>query len=336
MASSSRKSSGMLASSVLLLITILQNGDAGSVPNNFDGCEEVFVGAGWAGVYSFYRRILDDPDRGPKACLFEESWRIGGRTYSVSINHTTPNFVQDVGAYRFSPDMHLPGDLIMKDLGIVTECYASDCPDATTEMPEQFLFNYSAPLRRVIDPETNLPAGYVTPIERMIEISKEFGGRVFTQTPLVGWTVTSSGDDDSTVSLEFEDRRSNASSAIDETQIIIDSPSVVVLNLPRNKLFEIQGVETSLEPDMAKILKCIAFDTPPDLFGDPGMLDGSDGILTLEKAYVYYSDAWWRTILNRNEGFWPNEEFGATPTSKLCIHYLRPIFYMHFNHLLRP
>lgn len=33
------------------------------------------------------------------------------------------NFTLDVGAYRFSPDMHLPGDLIMKQLRLPTHCY---------------------------------------------------------------------------------------------------------------------------------------------------------------------------------------------------------------------
>ena len=53
----------------------------------------------------------------------------GGRTYSVPVNHmdedsnTITPFVLDVGAYRFSPDMHLPGDLIMKELQLPTECY---------------------------------------------------------------------------------------------------------------------------------------------------------------------------------------------------------------------
>ena len=86
--------------------------------NDFDGCTEIFVGGGWAGVYSFYRRVMMDSSDGvgdaSNKCLFEASWRIGGRTYSVPINRTdgstavageddTVHFVQDVGAYRFSP-----------------------------------------------------------------------------------------------------------------------------------------------------------------------------------------------------------------------------------------
>jgi hypothetical protein len=273
-------------------------------------------------VYSFYRRILDDPSRGPKACLFEESWRIGGRTYSVHINHTAiPNFVQDVGAYRFSPDMHLPGDLILHDLGLDTECYAEDCPSAREEMPT-FPSDYINPLLRVVDPVTRLPAGYVTPILKMVEIGKALGGRVFVQTPLVRLTTA---DDNGAVELEFRDA-ANATT-------VVHSPSIVVLNLPRNKLFGIEGVETSLEPDTAKILKCNAFEFPPDFqpfkqkkppcFSPPENV-GRDRMAerkfpnALSKAYLYYSDAWWRTVLHKPEGYYPTE-FPAVPSSSKFI-----------------
>ena len=86
------------------------------MPSSFDNCTEVFVGGGWAGVYAAYRRVVDDPSRASSACLMEASWRMGGRTYSVAINHTSIPFVQDVGAYRFTPDMHTVGDLILHQL----------------------------------------------------------------------------------------------------------------------------------------------------------------------------------------------------------------------------
>lgn len=58
-------------------------------------CTDVVVGGGWAGVYSLYRLVMDDRSRAASACLMEASWRIGGRTYSVPINHTAAPFVQE-------------------------------------------------------------------------------------------------------------------------------------------------------------------------------------------------------------------------------------------------
>ena len=86
------------------------------------GCDDVIVGGGWAGVYFAYRRAMAASDgNASSVCLFERSSRIGGRTYSVPVNGT--EFTLDVGAYRFSPDMHLPGDLILGELELPTECY---------------------------------------------------------------------------------------------------------------------------------------------------------------------------------------------------------------------
>eukprot|EP00951_Prasinocladus_malaysianus_P006106 scaffold43257_cov40-Prasinocladus_malaysianus.AAC.1 len=53
---------------------------------------------------------------------------------------------------RFSPDMHLPGDVILNVLGLPVECYEPDCPPASKDFPPPFHFNYSAPLMRIISP----------------------------------------------------------------------------------------------------------------------------------------------------------------------------------------
>mmetsp|Transcript_18282 Transcript_18282/g.45417 ORF Transcript_18282/g.45417 Transcript_18282/m.45417 type:complete len:367 (+) Transcript_18282:1632-2732(+) len=303
---------GFLCSISSLLLFAVTATESAAV-QGVEGCEEVFVGAGWSGVYSFYRRILDDPTRGPKACLFEESWRVGGRTYSVHTNQTSEDsnngFVIDVGAYRFSPDMHLPGDLILKDLKLDTECYAEDCP---SPKEENFLeFEYDAPLRRIVDPISRLPAGYATAMWKMVEIAESLGGRVFLQTPLMKLAVD---DEYETISLEFED-------TVKHEPVVVPSPSVVVLNLPRAKLFQIQGVEDSLEPDTVKTLKCIASDFPTKF----GVENGRDRMAerkfhtALEKAYLYYSDAWWRTVLHKPEGFFPAEFPGVpSPMTKDC------------------
>mmetsp|Transcript_8226 Transcript_8226/g.12610 ORF Transcript_8226/g.12610 Transcript_8226/m.12610 type:complete len:563 (+) Transcript_8226:196-1884(+) len=276
-------------------------------------CSEIFVGGGWAGVYSMYRRITgmdDDPSpRGRKVCLFEQSWRIGGRTYSIHVNHTTtPNLMVDVGAYRFSPDMHLPGDLIMKDLQIPTECYESTCPSAQNSWPHPFLFNYSAPLRRIVDPTTGLPGGYVTAIHKMVEISKQHGARVYTQTSLSKLSIDNHNDN--AVSLQFYDSANNQT-------FTIKSPDLVVLNLPRNKLFDVQGMEDSFkdDPTVLDTLKCISFDQPTDMFPRP-MYTKSNTSYALSKAYLYYEDAWWHTILNITEGSYPPAGWGSKLTTE--------------------
>jgi hypothetical protein len=67
--------------------------------------------------------------------------RIGGRTYSVPPSRLGKPFTLDVGAYRFTPDMHLPGDLILHHLKLPTECYEPDCPSAKDDFPKPFMFN---------------------------------------------------------------------------------------------------------------------------------------------------------------------------------------------------
>jgi hypothetical protein len=83
-------------------------------------------------------------------CIFEKSDRVGGRTLSVRMEGTP--FVVDLGAYRFAPDMHLPGDLIMRDLQLATECYEPHCPDPSVDFHAPMVFNYTQPLRRIVDP----------------------------------------------------------------------------------------------------------------------------------------------------------------------------------------
>ncbi|KAL7555416.1 hypothetical protein ACA910_017424 [Epithemia clementina (nom. ined.)] len=189
--------------------------------NPLEGCVELFVGAGWGGVYSFYRRVLDGvQDQGRDArqyCLVEQSNRIGGRTYSVPVSyrHTgggSDRFVVDVGAYRFTPDMHLIGDLIMKELQLPTVCYEPECPSPQQDLPNDeaasdFLsstvfptgpavrFHYTAPFRRMVDPTTGLPSGFDTALHKMVETCQQLGARVFFETKLVQLKVPNQNDD---------------------------------------------------------------------------------------------------------------------------------------------
>ena len=210
--------------------------------------------------------------------------------------------------------MHLPGDLILHDLQLDTKCYEESCPtgfemsfNQTKESDGKDAFD--SPLRIIVDPTTRLPIGYVTPLWKMIEIAQGLGGRVFLQTPLVGM-ATKDTNGEELLSLNF--RTSN------DVILTIRSPSVVVLNLPRHKLFDIEGVESSLEPEIVSILKCFDFQVPTNasLFGgSPGRNRTAEKAFpnNLEKAYLYYKDAWWRTILDKPEGVWP-VEFPAIPS----------------------
>ena len=94
-------------------------------------------------------------------------------------------YTLDVGAYRFSPDMHLPGDLILGDLELPTECYEPACPPAYDEFVKPFQFNYTAPLRRIVDNDTRLPAGYATAIMAMVDKMRALPNvQVFTAAPV--------------------------------------------------------------------------------------------------------------------------------------------------------
>ena len=334
-------------------------------------------------MYSFYRRVMmmdstDGNGNGDASnkCLFEASWRIGGRTYSVPINRTkddgssstaatteddTVHFVQDIGAYRFSPgrffciclfvnffsdykydlmncfynthipnplslvsffvvqDMHLVGDLILHQLKLDTECYQADCPSAQEDFPEPFMFNFSAPLRRIVSSKTRLPVGYATALTTMISQAEAKGARVFMQHKLVGFELLSSSDShhgnvigkvDESVLLTFQDTQSGQNYTL-PTSNSSDDIDVLVLNLPRNHLLEVDGIPPSLDDDTLKILECIKFDVPAELFGDEmasEMEKRKAYTTTLEKAYLYYEeDAWWRTKLHQVEGTWPTD-----------------------------
>ncbi|KAG7362987.1 flavin containing amine oxidoreductase [Nitzschia inconspicua] len=277
---------------------------------NHDNCTEVVVGGGWAGVYSLYRRVMDDPSRASSACLMEASWRIGGRTYSVPINHTKMPFVQDVGAYRFTPDMHMVGDLIIHQLDLPTECYQATCPSAKDDFPKPFMFNYSAPLRRIIDPMTKLPSGYATAIHRMVEELQDLGVQIFTQTKLIHFDLmesTENNEFNTNLRLTFQDTTTGSIQTI-PGNVTANPIDMVVLNLPRNKLFDVKGVQESLSPRSKQTIECIVFDTPSDLFGDEiqkEIASAKHYSTNLGKAYLFYKNAFWRSKLNETVGTWP-------------------------------
>ena len=279
----------------------------------YSGCEEVVVGGGWAGVYFAWRRATSGAANASAVCLFERSARIGGRTYTVELNGTDElaEFTLDVGAYRFSPDMHLPGDLILNHFGLPTECYEPACPPAYEDFG-LFQFNYTAPLRRVVDAATRLPAGYVTAIDSMVNEMVAFGARVFRETVLVdiavGTPAPSGAAPPSTAAPAAT--LTLAPAANPSASFSLDA-SLVMLNLPRNHLFALPSVAPRLAPRARAMLQCVVFDMPPALF--PTAMSTSP-TSALSKAYAYYSDAWWLTVLNETTGEYP-EGAAFTPVT---------------------
>ena len=264
------------------------------------GCAEVVVGAGWAGVYFAYRRATSGADPS-SICVFEAAERVGGRTYSV--RDVPAPFTLDVGAYRFSPDMHLPGDLIMRHLELPTACYEPDCPDAGADMPSQFFFNYSAPLRRVVD-KRGQPSGYVTPLEEMVRRLRALGASVSLGVELV---AISRGADGTPPALTFSPADGGAHFSL--------SPALTFLNLPRNHLFSLAGIDDALDARTAAALRCVKFDQPASVFGKNWTHVSSRYKSALSKAYLLYEDAWWQTRVNLTGGETPSSAFGPVHTS---------------------
>lgn len=207
----------------------------------------------------------------------------------------------DVGAYRFSPDMHLPGDLILKRLQLPTLCYEPGCPSPKLDMPKPFLFNYSAPLRRVVDPSTGLPAGYDTPIRAMVRSLKAAGATVALEHELVGISP-SSGGAPPTLAI-----RTPSGS-------VLLSPTLALLNVPRARLLPLPGVSDLFGPRATRTLRCVKFDQPPG----PDWKNWSipeTSFSALSKAYFGYDDAWWQTKLNQTSGEFPENAFFPLKTS---------------------
>ena len=156
-------------------------------------------------------------------CLFEASNASAG-AHSVPAGALGHGFTLDVGAYRFSPDMHLPGDLILHDLKLPTACYEPSCPPAQSDFPPPFLFNYSAPLRRIVDDKTQLPAGYATAIQTMLDKLDSLKAKVFVNAALIDFVPSTT-----TTSLTFHSGGAPPGSSNADMKVV--AKGVVMLQL---------------------------------------------------------------------------------------------------------
>jgi hypothetical protein len=241
---------------------------------------------------------------GGKVCIFEASDRVGGRTYShtVNVGQRQENFTLDVGAYRFSPDMHLPGDLIMDVLNLTTACYEPDCPPAYKDFPPPFMFNYTQSLRRIVDAE-GMPAGYVNAILGLLDQVKATGGQLFLGTPLTDLKPLPEGG----AQLIFGKKGSVLASH-------------VLLNLPRSPLLSLPTLRKATSPRTVKMQQCVKFDVPSKFF-PPGSFSLGK---SLTKAYAFYEDAWWHTKINKTSGQLPENAFEPANTTEgipIGIHF---------------
>lgn len=273
---------------LLLLKAAPLSGESLQLPTS---CEAAAVGAGWSGVYYAFRLA----SAGVKVCIFEASQRVGGRTYSHRLQAGSRNesFTVDVGAYRFSPDMHLPGDLILDVLGLPVACYEPDCPPAGKDFPPPFVFNYSAPLVRIVDTE-GMPAGYVSAIEGLLAKVEAAGGQLFLGAQLTDLEPLEGGG----AKLTFGDQGS-----VDAKQLL--------LNLPRSSLLGLPTLRNATPARTVKMEECTKFDLPTSLF-PPGSFELGK---SLSKAYAFYEDAWWHTALNKTQGQLPTNAFEPVNTS---------------------
>lgn len=280
-----------------LLFSVLSLQGCGTTPPSSPPvvCEVAAVGGGWSGVYFAYRHLTGSNVPANKICLFEANDRIGGRTYSRSFDVKSSGgidkFVVDVGAYRFSPDMHLPGDVILKKLNLSTACYEPDCEPANKDFPPPFTFNYTAALRRIVDPVTKMPAGYMSAINTMVEELQQMGAHVARGKKLV----------------DIDPKTGGGATLIFEGGMRADA-STVLLNLPRSPMLALPRVQKMGRT--RKMFECVKFDQPKALF--PDMHFGR----SLTKAYAFYDDAWWHNQLNITEGQWPANAFLPVRTTQ--------------------
>eukprot|EP00471_Norrisiella_sphaerica_P012279 CAMPEP_0184496830 /NCGR_PEP_ID=MMETSP0113_2-20130426/34983_1 /TAXON_ID=91329 /ORGANISM="Norrisiella sphaerica, Strain BC52" /LENGTH=513 /DNA_ID=CAMNT_0026883645 /DNA_START=156 /DNA_END=1697 /DNA_ORIENTATION=- len=279
------------------------------LPSDHLTCNYSVVGAGWAGVYFAYRLVESGHvANASDVCLFEKTARFGGRTYSKSVvpNATLARqFIVELGAYRFSPDMHLPGDLILKELGLYTECWDPGCPDAAAAL-DLPAFNYHAPLQKLID-VYSMNRGYGVAIYEMIYRLKEAGARIFIGSELVGFQGDfSDGQNISKFSITAADGKS-----------MTVAFEKLFLNTPRAALRKIRGAEELMAKDVFTTFNCTRMDLPEEFAN----LHAEDALV---KAYVYYSDAWWISKLGLTDGSYPKQEFIPTVSANgvpLAIHY---------------
>ena len=146
-------------------------------------CADVVIGAGWSGVYFAYRRAIANSLLLKTCASSRQLSGVGGRTFSVPPATLGHQFTLDV-APDSRPTCTFPVISFSMTSKLPVACYEPSCPSAKLDFPKPFMFNYTQPLVRIVDPKTSLPAGYATAIHGMLARLKPMGVRVFLGTPL--------------------------------------------------------------------------------------------------------------------------------------------------------
>lgn len=237
-------------------------------------CENSVVGGGWAGVYAAWRLVVDsNMVPGPSLCIFEATARPGGRTHTAKNDR---GLMVDVGAMRFSEDMHLPADLIKGPLGIQPACFAPSCP------PDPSRGNRTL-LKLVDSHEQNV--GFAAPIVKMLEQLSRAGAQIFYNARLSSiQSVDARVCAAQCLTLGFE---GSPGGSVRTSAVILNMPRNALLNLTRTSVLFTQAPGGSSEAQ--------------DRIGcaDNSPMGRKEYAV---KAYLSYPDAWWFTKLNLTEG----------------------------------
>jgi len=242
-----------------------------SAETSSDSCDLGIVGAGAGGAYAAWRAAV----AGRSVCVFEMRGKPGGRIHSMRNQGPKGDLVVEAGGYRFAPhpvytkmnnfteriDTPLTA-AIMKELKIPTAIYNPN--------PKE----WDHGMHKVVDAHGE-DAGYLTFIERMLDIAIAHGAKVRYNIRIVGLGVLEGPA--KTISVRLADGG----------EVFVKS---VLFNIPQRPLIEL--LRNSAAP--------IAAIFPRPLYDQVSF--------PIMKLYVHYDDAWWRNDLGLTSGQFLNSE----------------------------
>lgn len=291
------------AGSLGLAGSLAGGGGEGAAGGGQVACDVTVVGAGWAGIYAAWRLATGaaEEDGEPLAvCLVEAYHRPGGRTYSTRLE----GYMVDAGAYRFAGDMHLPADLITRELGLRSACYDPTCRD--DDVRGEVAWPYQLPLLKIVDFQGR-HLGYGAALEALLARFEAAGGTFVTGARLIGLTSAAAPMQRAPLGHEKASPRTTRRWRLAfEGGRELES-GAVILNMPRPALRRVKGLEEVLGPERGSAVGCTARAFPPAL---------KEGATTT-KVYAIYEDAWWVSKLGLLRGV--RENMTTAPT--VSIHY---------------
>mmetsp|Transcript_13606 Transcript_13606/g.38728 ORF Transcript_13606/g.38728 Transcript_13606/m.38728 type:complete len:513 (-) Transcript_13606:252-1790(-) len=246
-------------------------------------CDLGIVGAGAGGAYAAWRAASD----GRSVCVFERAGRPGGRIHSLRGEGPRKDLVVEAGGYRFAPKpvVQRTGKItwridtpltaaIIKELGLPTAIYN---PNAS---------EWDHGMHKIVD-KHGQDAGYLTFIERMLELAVAKGAKVRYSTAVVGLGIVAGEGGSNLVAIRLQNGE----------EVVVKS---AVLNLPQRPVIELLRRSNG---SVASVLPRPLYDAVS---------------FPIMKFYVHYDDAWWRNDLGLTSGPFYNKE----PSSKVPGHVI--------------